>query len=92
MAKSDKIAEIVKALKTKGALTPCPACGHPTFTLIDGYFTQEYPAIEQRFPFFLTPRNRGYLTYIVLACDNCGYLRQHTTKALEKKDLLNSKK
>ncbi len=84
MAKSDKIDEIIKALKAKKATESCPACGHPTFTLVDGYFRQDYITIEGQHPLgLLGLPNRRFLHYIVLVCDNCGYLRQHATQPLK---------
>lgn len=80
--------EIIHILKEKKATKPCPACGQDAFTLVDGDFTQEFmhgeqPAVD---PFGgmlgLTVPGRRSLTYIVLVCDNCGYLRQHAMKPL----------
>ena len=76
----------IKRLQDKGATLPCPACGHDGFTLLDGDFTQEFRAwggkhsgaIEP----IIKPSSRRSLTYIVLVCDNCGYIRQHAKKPL----------
>ncbi len=65
--------EIIKILKDKKATLPCPACGQDAFTLVDGDFTQTSTGIG--------PGHRS-LSYIVLVCDNCGFLRQHAMKPL----------
>jgi len=75
--------EIIKILEDKKATLPCPACGHDAFTLVDGDFTQEFFAASNRtlLTGLQSPRLRS-LNYIVLACDNCGYIRQHAMKPL----------
>ncbi len=65
--------EIIQILKEKKAILPCPACGQDAFTLLGGDFTQE--SISSR-------GGRGLLNYIVLVCDNCGYIRQHAMNRL----------
>jgi len=65
--------EIIQRLKDKKAILECPACAHDGFTLLEGDFTQE----------FITPgASHRSLNYIVLVCDNCGYIRQHAMKPL----------
>ena len=71
--------EIIQILKDKQATKPCPACGHDGFTLVDGDFTQESTGWGRT---LLTGAGRRSLDYIVLGCDNCGYLRQHAMKPL----------
>ena len=80
--------EIIQILKDKKATKPCPACGQDSFTLLDGDLTQEFMASGalsgSAFPsagLALQP-GRRLLNYIVLVCDNCGYLRQHAMKPL----------
>jgi ribosomal protein L37E len=74
--------EIINILKDKKATLPCPACGQDAFTLLDGDFTQEF--LPWRSPSFAPLGLRGQRSfhYIVLVCDNCGYLRQHAMKPL----------
>lgn len=74
--------EVIKILKDKNATLPCPACGQDAFTLLDGDFTQEF--LPWRSPSFASLGLRGQRSfhYIVLVCDNCGYLRQHAMKPL----------
>ena len=80
--------KIIKILRDKNATLPCPACGHDGFTLLDGDFTQEFIAwgkLPGKLPEALAPtapHSRRSLNYIVLVCDNCGYIRQHAKKPL----------
>jgi predicted nucleic-acid-binding Zn-ribbon protein len=78
--------QIIKILKDKKATLPCPACGNEDFTLVDGDFTQEFIIIaggqSSGVPLELASPGRRSLNYIVLVCDNCGYLRQHAMKPL----------
>lgn len=72
---------IIKILKDKQATKPCPACGQDAFTLLDGDFRQEF-IVLQKSPFGIVAPSRRSLNYIILVCDNCGYLRQHAKKPL----------
>lgn len=75
----------IKRLQDKGATSPCPACGHEDFTLVDGDFNQEFIAWGESplGPLGVRPAPiRRSLNYIVLVCDNCGYIRQHAKKPL----------
>jgi hypothetical protein len=77
--------EIIQKLKDKKAILECPACAHDGFTLLEGDFTQEFIAWGKT-PFAALgvgpgPSHRS-LSYIVLVCDNCGYMRQHAMKPL----------
>ncbi len=92
MVKSDKIDEIIRLLRSKDATEHCPACGFETFTVLDGYFRQVYTSISNSHPLpaAIAPAPRRFLDYIVLVCENCGYIRQHAIKRLEK-DLTNEK-
>jgi len=77
--------KIIEILREKGAIAPCPACGHENFTLLEGDFRQEF-IVWEKSPFKVlgvpSSPSRRSLNYIVLACDNCGYLRQHAKKPL----------
>jgi uncharacterized Zn finger protein len=75
--------EIIKIIEEKKATLPCPACGKYAFTLVDAEFIQE-SSVKQwlaslAFSDLPSPRS---LNYIVLVCDNCGYIRQHAMKPL----------
>lgn len=79
--------EIIKILKDRKATLPCPACGHDGFTLLEGDFGQEFIAwgkLPGKLPEAIAPTHPGRrsVSYIVLVCDNCGYLRQHAIKPL----------
>jgi predicted nucleic-acid-binding Zn-ribbon protein len=75
----------IKKLRDKNATLPCPACGNEDFTLVDGDFKKEFidwgesPLAALGVP--PGPIRRS-LNYIVLVCDNCGYIRQHAKKPL----------
>ena len=73
--------EIIKILRDKKATLPCPACGHDGFTLLEGDFAQDFIAWG-KLPGPLSPPGRRSISYIMLVCDNCGYLRQHAIKPL----------
>jgi predicted nucleic-acid-binding Zn-ribbon protein len=77
--------KIIKILRDKNATLPCPACGHDGFTLLDGDFIQEFIVWGESplGPLGVRPGpSRRSLNYIVLVCDNCGYIRQHAKKPL----------
>jgi hypothetical protein len=81
--------EIIKILEDKKATLPFPACGHDGFTLVDGDFAQELIASGAREPLGPAFHSPGVafpfhrsINYIVLVCDNCGYIRQHAMKPL----------
>jgi predicted nucleic-acid-binding Zn-ribbon protein len=72
---------IIKKLKDKNATLPCPACGNEDFTLLDGDFRQEF-IVWDKLPAGIVPPTHRSMNYIVLVCDNCGYIRQHAKKPL----------
>lgn len=74
--------EIIQKLKDKKAILECPACGYDGFTLLEGDFTQEFIAWGGKLPAAIAPPGRRSFNYIVLVCDNCGYIRQHAVKPL----------
>jgi len=71
--------EIIKILESKKAILPCPSCGNDAFTLLDGFFTQEFMGWGSIFTTAGGPRS---ITYIALVCDNCGFVRHHAIKPL----------
>jgi len=84
---TDRIDKIVKILESKNATQPCPACGHDIFTVVDGDFAQEFITHDDS-PYPLAPfgvkrplQHRS-IYYIVLICENCGFIRQHAKKPL----------
>lgn len=73
----EKKAEIIRALNERGVRLPCPRCGNPSFTLIDGYFN------EMIQPNANTLNIGGpSIPSIITACIRCGYLSQHALGAL----------
>lgn len=69
--------EIAKRLTEKGALQPCPRCGHKNFTVIDGYFNQTLQ--DDVNGLVLGGKS---IPCAVVGCVNCGYLAQHALGAL----------
>jgi predicted nucleic-acid-binding Zn-ribbon protein len=64
--------KIIKVLTERGAMLPCPRCGHRDFTLLDGYFNQ----VIQEVPEGIVLGGRT-IPSVVVACNRCGYLSQH---------------
>ncbi len=72
-----KKAEIIRILNERGVTLPCPRCGNPSFTLIDGYFN------EMIQPDINTLNIGGpSVPSIITACNRCGYLSQHALGTL----------
>jgi hypothetical protein len=69
--------KIVAKLVERGVRLPCPRCGNPNFTLLDGYFTQ--PVSTEIGTLVL---GGPTVPSIVTACTQCGYLSQHALGAL----------
>ena len=70
--------KIAKSLEEKGALKPCARCGHPNFSLLDGFST---------IPLSQEVSNNIVLggpsvPCAVVACNNCGHLEFHALGAL----------
>ena len=69
--------EIAKRLTEKGALQPCPRCGHRQFTVIEGYFN---PTLQDNLSGIVLGGKS--IPCAVVGCNNCGYLAQHALGAL----------
>jgi len=74
---SEEKKEIVSKLKGAGAILPCPRCGNPNFTLVDGYFNHN---IQTDFGNIVL--GGPSVPTIVLVCDRCGFLSQHALGVL----------
>lgn len=73
----EKKTEIIRILNERGVILPCPRCGNPSFTLIEGYFN------EMIQPNTNTLNIGGpSIPSIITACTRCGYLSQHALGAL----------
>lgn len=72
--------EVGNKLKDKGALKPCPRCGQSKFHYagtsdipLDTPTTNTYrSAVPQALP------RPSSIPTIIISCDNCGYLMQHS--------------
>ena len=64
--------KIIKALNERGAIQPCPRCGHKNFTILDGYFNQ---TIQTELKGMIT--GGPSIPSAVVVCDHCGFLSQH---------------
>jgi ribosomal protein S27AE len=69
--------EIIARLREKGADKPCPRCGHLSFSVIDGFFNQ---TIQENFSGFVIGGQS--IPAVVTACNNCGYIAQHSLGVL----------
>ncbi len=69
--------QIVAALEERGAKLPCPRCGNPSFTLLDGYFNQTIQTDPKGMVIGGTS-----VPSVVIACTRCGYLSQHALGGL----------
>jgi hypothetical protein len=69
--------KIVKALMERGAQSPCPRCGNPNFTLLDGFFNQ--PIQPELGNIILGGPS---IPSVVTVCTHCGFISQHALGAL----------
>ena len=68
---------IVRALMEKGARLPCPRCGNPNFTLLDGFFNQPiHPELGN------IMLGGPSIPSVVTVCTRCGFMSQHALGAL----------
>jgi len=77
--------QIAQNLQNKGAIKPCSRCGHPKFSLLDGFVN---------FPLAQEVSNNVIIggpnvPSAVVACENCGHLEFHALGAI---GLLNEQK
>ena len=64
---------IIKAVEDAGARLPCPRCGNDSFTLLNGYFNQTIQTDPKGMVL-----GGPSIPSIVIACNRCGFLAQHT--------------
>lgn len=73
----EKKKEIIRVLNERGVRLPCPRCGNPSFTLIEGYFNEMIqPNVN------ILNIGGPSVPSIITACNRCGYLSQHALGAL----------
>lgn len=70
---------IVQAIKEKGALNPCMRCGHPNFSLLDGFVN--IPLAQEILEGIVILSGTQVPCAIVI-CDNCGNISYHALGAL----------
>lgn len=73
----DQKSRIVEELRKRGVTLPCPRCGNPHFTLLDGYFNQ--PVSVEIGAVVLGGKT---VPSVVTFCTRCGFLSQHALGAL----------
>jgi predicted RNA-binding Zn-ribbon protein involved in translation (DUF1610 family) len=66
-------ATIIRKLQEKGVNMPCPRCGNPTFSLVEGYFVQP---IQNDLRGGLVIGGPAIPSVIVI-CNKCGFISQH---------------
>ncbi len=69
---SDDVKKVIVNKFNKVKIKPCPRCGSPDFTLIDGYSW----TVLQSEPIGVTLGGTTIPT-VVMICTTCGFLSQH---------------
>ena len=69
--------EIAKRLTDKGAVQPCPRCGHREFSVADGYFNH---TLQDELKGLVIGGKS--IPCAIVICVHCGYLSQHALGAL----------
>ena len=77
--------QIVQRLQDKGATKPCSRCGHPKFSLLDGFVN--FPLAREVSNSVIV--GGPNVPSAVVACENCGHLEFHALGAI---GLLNEQK
>ena len=77
MLNEEQKKRIILRLSEKGAIRACPRCGKQNFTLLDGIFNQTVQADIKNLRMGGTT-----LPAVVISCDNCGFLSQHSIGVL----------
>lgn len=67
---------IIEALRSRGAIYPCPRCGNNEFNLIDGYISNQ---IQDN---LWLSRGVSGIPSVATYCTRCGYLSQHALGVL----------
>jgi thymidine kinase len=74
---AEQLQKIVDKLSELKAVRPCPRCGNPTFTIMDGFLSHP---VQQS----LKNMTIGgpSIPSIVAICNKCGYMSQHALGTL----------
>lgn len=77
MIKEEEKKKIIEILNNKVGHFSCPICHKGHFSLVDGYSTTVLG--EDYHEIYLGGR---ILPYVMLVCDNCGYISHHALGSL----------
>lgn len=72
----ERLDRVIEALNAKGVKLPCPRCNHNKFSAVD-----ETSLMIQNEPGTFSIGGPTIPTVIII-CNNCGFVSQHSTKAL----------
>jgi len=73
----EKRREIISLLEQKQVNLPCSRCGNTNFSILDGYFVHTLVFSESNLE-----NDLPVVPTIVVMCNNCGNLNQHSIKKL----------
>jgi hypothetical protein len=78
----DEAKSAIDALRSRGAVLPCPRCGNTQFTLLDQIFSQ--PVVNELATTLAAAFvSRGpTIPSVVTACTRCGFLSHHALGVL----------
>jgi ribosomal protein S27AE len=74
--------QVVEALSARHVSRPCPRCGNPHFTLLEGYFNQPVSGEVSYASGTMAFSGGPTVPSVVTACTNCGFLSQHALGVL----------
>lgn len=70
--------KLIQDLTAAGATRPCPRCGHPRFTLTDGY---ALVPIQDNLHYSVP--GAPFIPCVTVICDRCGFVAHHALTVLE---------
>lgn len=77
MLKEDEKNQIAKILSERVGNFVCPICGKGHFSLVDGYSSQGLNEDYRK-----TILSTKVIPFVMLVCDNCGFISQHALGTL----------
>jgi len=78
----DQARQVVDALNARHVTHPCPRCGNPKFTLVEGFFNQPLSGDLSSASGAMAFSRGPTVPSVVTACTNCGFLSQHALGVL----------